>query len=380
MRLLVISHTAHYRAPSAVAGWGPTVREIDHLAGIFDEVRHLAPLHSGSPPPGALPYARSNVRLIPVSPAGGESVAAKLGILKACPGYLRAIRRELGQCDAVHVRCPANISLLALLLLFLSPRPKLRWVKYAGNWAPTGSEPLSYRFQRWLLRRGGHGAVVTVNGAWPNQPPFVRSFLNPCLTDEEIAEGRRAGDPKVLASPIRLLFVGRLDEAKGCGRVLEIMKTLSERGVSTTLDVVGGGPEEEHFASQAAALGLGRAVRFVGWQSREALAQYYARAHFLLLPSTSSEGWPKVLSEAMAYGAIPLSSDVSSIPQYLRAFQVGRALPAEDREGFVEAVVGYAKDPRQFRVESRHGMLAAERFSYVRYVAAVRDLFAAGAS
>ena len=39
-------------------------------------------------------------------------------------------------------------------------------------------------------------------------------------------------------------------------------------------------------------------------------------AHFILLPS-KSEGFPKVIGEAMNYGCIPIVSDVSCIHQYI---------------------------------------------------------------
>ena len=72
----------------------------------------------------------------------------------------------------------------------------------------------------------------------------------------------------------------------------------------------------------------------------------YARSHFMLLPSSCSEGWPKVLSEAMAYGVVPVASNVSCIPQILGA--TGSELTSEpgDLDGFAATVVRLASDPR----------------------------------
>ena len=56
-RLLIISHPAHRTSDQVVAAWGPTVREIDHIASLFDEVVHVAPLHPGSPTASDQPYA-----------------------------------------------------------------------------------------------------------------------------------------------------------------------------------------------------------------------------------------------------------------------------------------------------------------------------------
>jgi hypothetical protein len=57
MKLVIISHTEHYiSSDGAVVGWGPTVREIDHLTQLFDIVYHCAPLYKGQAPQSALPY------------------------------------------------------------------------------------------------------------------------------------------------------------------------------------------------------------------------------------------------------------------------------------------------------------------------------------
>lgn len=374
MRLLVISHTSHYRKEGAVVGWGPTVREIARLAELFDEVVHIAPLHRQAAPPSALPYEAPNVRLVAVPPAGGSTVSAKLHVLRVLPAYLSAILGELGNCDVVHVRCPSNIGLLAILVLAVSRRPALRWIKYAGNWRPRAPESLSYRVQRWLLDHGVPRALVTVNGRWPDQRSHVRSFLNPCLTDEELGEGAAVGARKNLRSPLRLLFVGRLEEEKGCGRALEVLAGLEARGVRARLDVAGDGPDRKRFEAQAAAAGLTERVHFLGWLARPALASLYSDAHFLLLPSTSSEGWPKVLSEAMAYGVVPMTSDISSMPQLIESFRTGRVLDAKDRDGFVEAVAEYVSEPERWKMESCNAMEAGRLFAYDRYLAAVRNL------
>ncbi len=374
MRLLVISHTVHHRVGDRLAGWGPTVREIDHLAGLFETIVHVAPVHAGAARASELPYRADNVRVVAVPAAGGESFRQKLDVLRVLPRYAGTIWRELRDCDVVHVRCPSNIGLVAVLLLIFRRRPPVRWIKYAGNWRPKGRESWSYRLQRWILDRRMTRCLVTVNGRWPNQPPHVRSFLNPGLTGEEFREGAAAAEQKILIEPLRLLFVGRVDVEKGCGRSIEILARLKARGVRARLDVVGDGPDRGRFESQAAAAGLAEEVHFHGWLARPALAGYYARAHFLLLPSSSSEGWPKVLSEGMAYGVVPMTSDVSSIPQLLASFRAGKALDAKDPEGFVETIIGYVRNPDLWKTESRNAAGAANSFTYDAYLSAVRNL------
>jgi glycosyltransferase involved in cell wall biosynthesis len=374
MKLVIVSHTPHYRSEAGTVGWGPTVREIDHLAELFREIVHIAPLHEVTAPESALPYSSTRVRVVAVRPAGGDGARSKPGILLRAPGWARAILREGVDADVLHVRCPAGISLVALALLPFLGHPARRWVKYAGNWNPAGREPWTYRLQRRWLLSGRMRSLVTVNGEWPGQPIHVRSFLNPCLTDTELEEGRRAAAEKTLGATVKLLFVGRLEKEKGAGHAVCMLDRLRASKVGASLDLVGDGPERGTFETLSNQLDVSHLVRFHGWRRRPELTTLLGQAHFLLLPTVASEGWPKVLSEGMAYGAVPLAGRVSCIPQYLKRYRTGRALPAADEQAYADAVKWYVERPGEWKNESQRAVAAGGLFSYSRFVEAVRAL------
>ena len=54
MKLAIISHTPHYQKKGKISGWGSTVREVNHLVKIFDEIYHIAPLHSEESPDSSI--------------------------------------------------------------------------------------------------------------------------------------------------------------------------------------------------------------------------------------------------------------------------------------------------------------------------------------
>ncbi len=265
--------------------------------------------------------------------------------------------------------------MLALAMLATSNGSRRLWFKYAGNWRPDGPEPFSYRLQRWWLAKGWHRGQVTVNGSWPEQPPHLITFFNPCLTEAELQAGSEAAAAKALEPPVHLLFVGRVDEAKGAGRLIEIGRRLMELGVNYTLDLVGDGPNRAVFESTARAAGIEHRICFHGWLPRSSLREFYRQAHLLVLPS-KTEGWPKVLSEGMAYGVVPVASHVGAIPQALAQFGIGRCLPANDVAGFSQAIAAYCSAPERWHHESQAAVRAAQNFSYANYLAAVRSLLA----
>lgn len=375
--LLIISHTPHYMQNGVVVGWGPTVREIDYLAGIFEKVLHLAILHDDTAPESSLSYFAPNVEFIPLFHAGGQSLVDKLQIAKKIPGYLSKIHQSVSNLhptDIVHVRCPAAISLVSLFYLMFRKKPSCRWFKYAGNWAPPQKDYWSYRLQRWLLNRGYGQGLVTINGYWEGQPSHVHSFLNPCITLEEYNQASRMAESKILELPLKLLFVGRLDEEKGIWQNLEIVQKLTIKKIPVQLILIGDGPLRQRYEKWVEIHGLDDRIKFLGWLPRSKLSEYYAMAHIFLFPS-KTEGWPKVLSEAMAYGAVPVASAVSSIPQILAAFNVGAALPPTDIDAFVDAIQTYLNDPDRWARESRAGVAAASHFTYDVYLDKLKELF-----
>lgn len=375
MKLLIISHTPHYLKEGQVVGWGSTVMEIDQLAKLFTEVTHLAPLHDGETPESSLPYRNPQVRLALVKPAGGRSLAQKLSYFWRIPQWFTVMRSEIKLADAIHIRCPAGVSLVGLLAHSLFGKGKPCWVKYAGNWRPQAKDPLSYSLQRSLLKRNIHRGVVTVNGQWEGQSNHVVSFFNPSFSKSDWVTAQTSIKDKKLTTPLELLFVGRVEEEKGVGRLIQISTALKQLGIDFHVNVIGDGPKRGDYEKRVNERGMADCLTFFSWKSRAELTLYYKDAHFILLPSTASEGWPKVLSEAMAYGVVPLASTVSSIPYFIKQANSGKVIQADDFQAFVSAIIHYFRHPEIWKQESQNAAIMAKKFTYEKYLKAVKDLF-----
>jgi glycosyltransferase involved in cell wall biosynthesis len=202
----------------------------------------------------------------------------------------------------------------------------------------------------------------------------VHTFYNPSFSVSDLQAIKTSIEQKSLSEPIQLLFVGRTDHSKGIGVVLTILKNLVSTGIPANLVIIGDGPERPLYEQMARELGVKRYAHFLGWKDRVELNDEYAKAHFILLPSVS-EGWPKVLSEAMAYGVVPLASDVSSIPQILGETKAGHAFPADQPKLFVEKIIQYTFDKKAWKTTSQYGLMAANLFTYETYLDSVKKLF-----
>lgn len=370
-RMVVVSHTEHWRADdAAIVGFGATTRELDHLATLASELVHVAPLHPGPPPRMALPSRAPNVRHVLVPTAGGNSLVAKLGAARAIPRWTATINREVATADVVHVRCPAGIAIVALAVLAVRRQPRHRWIKYAGNWAPTEPDARTYRLQRWWLRRGFSRAAVTVNGKWPDQPPWVTAFDNPTLTESELDRGREAALDKEAGPPWRAVFAGRLSPGKGADRAVKTVLELRSRGLDVTLDLIGDGPLRSGIEQQAREIGHD-VIRLHGWMPRSELEKVLARGHVFLLP-TASEGFPKVVAEAMAFGCVPVTSSVGSLGQTLG--ETGGAVVITDADTSWTDTLELLLSNGDLAALAADGIASVERFSFRTYLGRVREL------
>ena len=314
MKLAIISHTEHYKTSSGtIVGWGPTINEINNLTQIFDEIYHVAMLKDGVAPPSALPYSSDRIHFVQIPNSGGRTIIHKLGILWKAPKTISTVFGTIRKVDVFQFRAPTGIGVYLIPLLLIFTRKK-GWFKYAGNWNQS-NPPLGYRIQRYCLKN--QSRMVTINGQWDNQPKHCLTFENPCLTAEDIKGGITIRDDMNFNSPFSFCFVGRLEKEKGVLRIIEAFSALDEESKRSIhrIHFVGDGKDRETFESIATKNNI--PAVFHGFLSREQVFDIYGQCHFFLLPSSASEGFPKVIAEAMNFGCIPLVSNVSSIGQYI---------------------------------------------------------------
>lgn len=367
MKLTIVSHTRHYLdADGRVWGWPPTIRELDFLATRFDEVVHVACLHRGAPPVGSAEYQASNVRFVPIPPSGGIGTQ-KLTILWSMPKIIRIVMREILSSDFFQLRTPTSMAVYLLPLIYLFARRKQGWFKYAGNWKQCKS-PMSYRLQRWWLERIQH-RIVTINGNWPNQYGHCLAFENPCLSEKERGTGEAAIVSKKYDLPIDVCFVGRLEEEKGVGRVIEALRLIDGEGIVSKAHFVGDGKMKSHYENLTADFSI--SCEFYGFLSREKIFSIYEKSHLLLLPS-ESEGFPKVVAEAANFGCVPVVSNVSCIPQYVNQDNGYLWNQSEDFAIFFSGVVRNL-GPRVIQRLAIESHKMAEAFTFDKYISRIMD-------
>lgn len=370
MRLVIVSHVPHYLRGDEIVAYGPYAREIDVWADLFTEVIVAAPRGKGDPPADCIAMTRPNVELAPQWDTGGTTAASKIMQVLSVPILVYGLVRTMRRGDAIHVRCPGNLGLLgAALAPLFSPRIV---AKYAGQWTGYPDEPWSYRVQRSLLRSRWWRGPVTVYEAVTGQPAKVVPFFTSILSDAQLARTRRAARTRTLGTPMRILYAGRLSTAKNVDVLLTAEAGLEERGVSFTCEIAGDGPERARLEAMAADLGLSNRVAFLGALDLDRMLDVYERADVLVLASRS-EGWPKAIAEAMAFGVVCVGSDRGLIPEMLGEGR-GIVVPPGDPDALADALAELARHSDRYSSMSRKSAEWGRRYSLESLRDGLREL------
>jgi glycosyltransferase involved in cell wall biosynthesis len=370
-RLLIVSHVCHYRFDGRLHAYGPYAREIDLWADFFPTVRIAAPSRTGAPPPDSAPFTRSNIEVVPQLETGGDRVSAKLLQIALLPALVGSLVRAMRDADAIHVRCPGNLGLLGVLL---APMFSSRLVaKYADQWPAYPDEGWAARFQKVVLRSRWWKGPVTVYGEWPDQSPHVVPFFTSMLSESQIERARRAAaGRRPDRDGLRLLYVGRLTAWKRIDTLLEAVSRLVQRGLKVHLEIVGEGPARQALAGQVHRLGVERHVHFAGGLPFDAVLGHYEASDVLVMAS-NSEGWPKAIAEAMAFGVIAVGSDRGLVPQMLGEGR-GYIVPPGDIEALSEVLQRIASSPGGHTEMRAKAAAWGQRYSIEAFQRALAEL------
>lgn len=118
--------------------------------------------------------------------------------------------------------------------------------------------------------------------------------------------------------------VGRLDEAKGFADLIAALPRLRAAHPDLTLVLAGEGPLRPVLTAQAARLGLGDAVRLLGYQADVQLV--LDALDVFVLPS-HCEALPFALLEAMATGLPAVGTRVGGVPEIIVPGETGELAP-----------------------------------------------------
>jgi glycosyltransferase involved in cell wall biosynthesis len=309
MTFCIITHVHHTKSNGDYFGYAPYINEMNIWLKYVDKVVIVAPLKDFENTAIHQKYSHQNIEFIAVPDFSLTSFGAICKTILNLPKIFRAMKKS----NHIHLRCPGNMGLLGSLVQILFPNKK-KTAKYAGNWDANSVQPISYRIQKYILSNVflTKNMQVLVYGTWSNQSKNIKSFFTATYSESDKIDV----ESRSLNDKIHFIFVGSLTVGKQPIEAVKIVQELKKMHYNVQLTVYGDGVQRQHLEDYVVTSNLSEIISFKGNVTKEAMKMVYQNSHFLILNS-KSEGWPKVVAEAMFWGCLPIASQVSCIPNML---------------------------------------------------------------
>jgi glycosyltransferase involved in cell wall biosynthesis len=334
-------------------------------------------------------------RVVRVAIVVSDGLASRGGIGRVMSYLVRALRRE-----APDIRVTAYRARLASKGPWRHPTAPLALARFAfGCWrgadvvhinvAPRGSTWRKALFERTahllgkpvILHLHGSGyddfyasldptrqarvralfgrvaCVVALSGYW--QRFVVETLGVPGDRVVAIANGVPAAAPAVVKVPADLpviAFLGIVGERKGVDVLLDALSRLGDRPWRA---VIGGNGEVERALGQAAALGIGDRIEFLGWVDEAQVDTVLRAADLFVLPSRA-ENQPVSILEAMARATPVVASRIGAIPDQVIDGDTGLLVTPGDADDLAAAIGKLLDAPMQRRAMGQAGLARFE--------------------
>jgi len=288
---------------------------------------------------------------------------------------LRSINEVIARCDVVFLRLP---SLLGIYVYVLSRKKGKKLVVHVkGEWSDsvkygellTGPAKMAaqvmVKFQDMLSEFIIKRSPVFVHGEknynkYSTLAPICHKILVSSINNNDITLGRSRFFRPIVK---KILCVARLYPSKGIPYLIHAMTQLPPE---INLDIVGYGPSLRKLVNLIKKLKLSSRVHLRGYiQYGPALIQKYLQSDVFVLPSIT-EGFPKVILEAMAFGLPVVCSGVGAIPEIIHHGHNGLLVKPKSVEDLVDAIWTLIKSPKLRRRIVESGYKTAEAYTVER--------------
>lgn len=369
MKFAIITHVIHKNEKQQLFAYEPYVREMNLWLKYVDEARIVAPMSSDASSSIDASYIHKKLdqKVIP-----SFDITSFLNIVRSIfvlPIICIKIFRAMLWADHIHLRCPGNIGLLGCFIqvLFLNKR---KTVKYAGNWDPKSKQPLSYKLQKWILSNTffTRNCKILVYGEWEHQSKNIIPFFTATYSKNDIV----ALPKKDFEDKIRFIFVGALSVGKQPLTSVKVVEALKKKGHNVQLDMYGEGVERDIIEKYISQNNLKEEVILHGNVTKNEVKKAFQESHFLVFIS-KSEGWPKVVAEAMFWSCLPITTAVSCVPYMIDNGNRG-ALVTADVDEIVIKIENYLNNSKLYQLHINNAKNWSQEFILEKFESEIKKL------
>ena len=343
-------------------------RYLDSLAPFFAEIAVFTPARSCQEAECSYVLFNKNIIFYPLQAANNVS-----GLFEKAGRYLnmfRSIKKDLPDYDLVYVYLPSNLGLLGAYAAMMHGIPLFTYVGGDIEDALVHMDIIRltimkkiYSFFYLAMSR----SAISRSRFCIAAGKMLKEKLSSNSANVFQAVSRvdfRPGDIYIRRDTcngpvVKLLYVGRLSKAKGIFYLLEALRILIEKEHAISLTLVGKDCTSGELDSMIRELNLEDHVKLAGYiPNGKKLFYVFRRSDIFVLPSLS-EGFPRVIYEAMANSLPVITTSVGGIPFELRNESDALLIQPSSAKEIVNAVEQMLSTPDLRRKLIKNGVKRA---------------------
>jgi len=282
----------------------------------------------------------------------------------------KAAKRTVEKCDAAIIRVPSTIGFVILNEVRKKKIPYAVEVVANPSIEIANSNNILVKFLMKIIHRqqliackhADGASYVTQNALQKIYPAKKRDHFESYYSSVELPNIFFKGSRKYpkhnpfiichVANPIKTYNKGHIT-------VIDTIKLLKENGFDVIAKFAGEGEFISRFQEYAKQKGIQDRIYFVGLLKQNELINFLEESDIMLFPTSTSEGLPRVLIEAMATGLPCLSTNISGIPELLSKEQI---FAPNDSLGFATRIKEIIQSPNLYEKLSKTAFEKAKEY------------------
>lgn len=168
----------------------------------------------------------------------------------------------------------------------------------------------------------------------------------------------------------RILFVGKLEENKGCESLIRALDIVLKDIPDVKLTIVGSGLQEAKLKDLSKTLNLDKNINFSGSVSNKEVARYYLDSSVVAVPSVCMENSPIVIYEALSFGKPVIASNRGGNPDLIQNGYNGFLVKVNNPEELSAAIVRLLNEVNNeaYVKIANNALLSSRRYDMGKYI------------
>ena len=279
----------------------------------------------------------------PYRPSWIETIRGVRALFRLVP-YILRLWIVAGRVDVFHIMANSGWSwhLFATPAIWIA---RLRGVPSVVNYRGGEAESFLAHSGGAVLKTLRRASALAVPSGFLEQV-FLRSGIQSTVVPNIVdTDHFRSAGPAYPKRAAHLVVARSLEPIYDIATALRAFRLVRNDFADATLTVAGSGPEERALHALAEELDIAGAVRFRGRLDRNQMAELYRSASVVINPSRV-DNMPNSVLEAMATGAVVVSTDVGGVPFIVRDGITGLLVAPGDPAAMAERLRRVLADPQ----------------------------------